>query len=79
MGYQIFQGETLLLVRSETFAHEVFEVLGKRLKEVDAVAVDFLNQLLLTVASPGRLSMKHLVKDDSYRPNIVFDGINISV
>jgi len=79
MGHQIFEIESFFVIRREALPHEVFEVFREGLQEVDAVAPDFLDQLLFAAASPGGLAMKHFVNDHPNRPNVVFNGIDVAV
>ena len=79
MSYKVFQRQPLFIIRGETLPGEVLEVLRQRFEEVNTVAVDFLNELFLAAASPGRFSMQNLVDNDSNRPDIVFNCIDVAV
>ena len=79
MSYKVFQRQPLFIIRGETLPGEVLELLRQRFEEVNAVAVDFLNELFLAAASPGRFSMQNLVDNDSNRPDIVFNCIDVAV
>ena len=77
--FQVVQRHSFVLIYLKAFHDESlhFRADVKALSELDRNPDHFIHQFLLGPALPGGLAMQQLVHHDAYRPDVVFDSVNV--
>lgn len=76
---KFLKSKSSVLIDCETFSDKIFKIFREIFEERNIVFIDFDFKLLLGGTVPWYFSMENFVDDDTYRPNIIFDGVDVGV
>lgn len=76
---KLLKSNSSVLINCEAFSDKIFEIFREIFEERNIVFIDFDFELLFGGTVPRYFSMENFVDYDAYRPDIVFDGVDVGV
>jgi hypothetical protein len=73
----LIKRNSLILINSEAFSDEIFEIFREIFQERDTVFHDLNFELFFGGTIPRYFSMDHLINDNTHRPDVVFDRVDV--
>ena len=73
----LIKRNSLILINSEAFSDKIFEIFREIFQERDTVFHDLNFELFFGGTIPRYFSMDHFINDNTHRPDVVFDRVDV--